>query len=81
VGADVFSYHVVSVRSRPEWARMVFAQPSGPLVSSTSRQEGSESAPLGTAGGGGVVLDGGGPTAPGWLGPFTTCKNPVPLQS
>ena len=21
-----------------------------------------------------MILEGGGPTAPGWLGPFTTCK-------
>ncbi len=28
---------------------------------------------FGMAGGGGVIFAGGGPVAPGWLGPFTTC--------
>ena len=53
---------------------MSFAQPSGPLASSTARQLRSGRSPSGTAGGGGVTFEGGSPTAPGWLGPFTTCK-------
>ena len=68
---------MVSVRRSPECARMSLAQPSGPLASSTARQLRSGSSPSGTAGGGGVTFEGGSPTAPGWLGPFTTCGSAI----
>ena len=74
VTEECTAHQVVSVRRSPECARMSFAQPSGPLASSTSRQQRSGMSPSGTAGGGGVTFEGGSPTAPGWLGPFTTCK-------
>jgi hypothetical protein len=64
----------VSVRSSEEYALTALAQPSGPCSTSTSRQEGEGmTRPFGTFGAGGVIFAGGGPTAPGCFGPFTTC--------
>lgn len=67
------SHQVVSVSSREEFALTALAQPSGPSLTSTSRQPVNGPSSLGTAGGGGVTFAGGGPTAPGCFGPFTTC--------
>lgn len=63
---------VVSVRSTPLCARTALAQPSGPSAFRMSLQPVRAGLPAGTGGGGGTMVVGGGPTAPGWAGPFTT---------
>ena len=74
---------VVSVSRTCGCARTALAQPSGPRSSSRSRQpvSGAWSPwwPGGPemAGGGGVILAGGAPTAPGCDGPFTSCARGV----
>jgi hypothetical protein len=73
------THQVVSVRRTPRWLRTAAAQASGPSRNSRSRHPGggAKVALLGMAGGCGVAFAGGGPTAPGWFGPFTTCEAAV----
>lgn len=69
------THMVVSVISVPWCALTALAQPSGPSRTYTSLQP-CNGWPLmlaGTSGRGGAFLAGGGPTAPGWSGPLTTC--------
>jgi hypothetical protein len=69
------SHMVVSVSSTPLCWRTALAQASGPSATYTSRHpfSGTPASSGGTSGGGGTYLAGAGPTAPGCLGPFTTC--------
>ena len=62
--------------STPLCALTALAQPSGPSARSRSRQPLSGGAPgagARTWGATGLILEGGGPMAPGWSGPLTTC--------
>ena len=69
------TYMVVSVMRALSCFLMAWAQPWGPCLASTSIQPVGVALPMpGKCGGGGVMLEGGLPTAPGWEGPFTTCS-------
>ena len=67
---------VVSVNSRPLCPRTALAHASGPCCVSRSRHPLFCLASMpGMTGRAGWMRDGGAPTAPGWDGPFTTCRS------